>query len=84
MFVLFYLRTLLYHGYVVHLAGSVREMAGEALFEVDADLQNLPHMVLQSFTSCNVDMRRALAANIVIIGGGAMFRGLKHRLVQVS
>lgn len=62
------------------IPGVLRETAFEALFPYDNDRQGLPFIVLDAILACPVDMRRELAANIVLVGGTAMTLGLKHRL----
>lgn len=43
---------------------------------------SVPSMILDSILKCSVDMRKVLAENIVIIGGGAMVAGFKARLKE--
>jgi len=40
----------------------------------------LPTLVLQSLAKCDIDCRRELLANIVLVGGGSLLSGLPQRL----
>lgn len=62
------------------IPGSVRECAAEILFELYGEEQTVATILLESLLDCPKDTRRPLAGNIVIIGGGSMLPGFKHRL----
>lgn len=64
----------------VTVGGKVRELAHEVQHEEDGDHLCLATMLLDACARVSVDMRLALLANIVVIGGGAMAKGFKARL----
>lgn len=64
----------------IAIPGTLRETAYEALFPYDNDHLGLPFILLDAILKCPIDMRRALAQNIVLVGGTAMTLGLKIRL----
>lgn len=66
---------------VLHISGRIRESLAEELFQINDDGQSLPAMLLDSILKCPIDTRKALAANIVVIGGTAMLPGFKYRLL---
>jgi actin-related protein len=47
---------------------------------VHAKTSGLAHTVLSSLQACDVDIRRELCANIVLVGGGSCLRGMEKRL----
>lgn len=65
---------------IIHIPGLVRETAFERLFPEDEDRMGLPYIILESILKCPLDMRKALAENLFLIGGTAMATGLKDRL----
>lgn len=67
---------------LLQISGVVREAAYQVLFEERGSDPSLPKMVLDSILSCPLDSRRALASNIVLIGGTVMAPGFKHRLSE--
>ncbi|KAG7165279.1 Actin-related protein 10-like [Homarus americanus] len=67
---------------ILTLPGSVREMVTEILFERDEDMLSVPSMILNSLMKCPIDTRRALAENLVLIGGTASLKGMKHRILS--
>lgn len=64
----------------ITIPGKVRETTFEFMFEEDNDHQSVTSMILDAILKCSIDMRRSLAENILIIGGGAMVPGFKARL----
>lgn len=64
------------------IPGTVRELAGEVLFEKDADNLCLPTMMMDAIVQCPIDLRHPLAGNLVIIGGTTRLPGLRKRLLQ--
>ncbi|KAJ2828239.1 hypothetical protein FBU31_002960 [Coemansia sp. 'formosensis'] len=62
----------------------VRERAAEPLFCGDpaADHQSIPDAVVQCVGRVPVDIRRALIANVLVIGGVADLPGFRHRLLN--
>ena len=64
------------------VSGAARELAAEPLFARDLELASLPDAVLQCLLRCPLDARRALAANVLVAGGGAALPGLKARLAH--
>lgn len=67
---------------ILTIPGSLREWATEILFEQDGEEQNIATIILDSILKCPTDIRRALAENIIIMGGTAMLPGFKHRLLM--
>ncbi|XP_075233522.1 actin-related protein 10 [Lycorma delicatula] len=67
---------------IITIPGKIRESCHEVFFEYDNDYLSLPNMILDAIISCSVDMRKPLAANIVLTGGTSMTHGLKYRLLQ--
>ncbi|KAK4328681.1 hypothetical protein Pmani_000928 [Petrolisthes manimaculis] len=67
--------------HIMTIPGTVREMAAEVLFEQDRDNLCIPTMILNAIISCPVDTRKALAENLLFIGGLAELKGLKHRIL---
>ncbi|XP_053683563.1 actin-related protein 10 [Sabethes cyaneus] len=64
----------------IKIPGIIRETAFEVLFPKDNDHLNLANIILNSILKCPKDMRKALAENIVLIGGTTMVLGLAARL----
>ncbi|KAJ2949630.1 hypothetical protein O0L34_g15555 [Tuta absoluta] len=62
------------------VSGKTRELAAEPLFARDNELSSLADIVLQCIMQSPIDVRRALAENILVTGGTATLPGLKHRL----
>lgn len=65
---------------VIKVSGSLREVAFEVLFPEDNDHLGLPYIILDAILKCPLDMRKELAANILLIGGTASALGLTARL----
>lgn len=65
---------------VIKISGTLRETAYEVLFPEDNDHLNLANIILNSILKCPKDMRKALAENIVLVGGTTMVLGLASRL----
>ncbi|CAH0677587.1 unnamed protein product [Spodoptera exigua] len=64
----------------VTVPGRARELAAEPLFRRDHEQSSLPDAVLQCVAASPRDCRRALAAGILLTGGGAALPGLRARL----
>ncbi|KAJ8708964.1 hypothetical protein PYW07_008790 [Mythimna separata] len=64
----------------VHVPGAARELCAEPLFARDAEQASLADAVLACVAACPRDVRRALAANVLLAGGGAALPGLRARL----
>lgn len=62
------------------IPGSIRESAAEVMFELYGEEQTVATIILEALLGCPKDSRRQLASNIVVIGGGSMLPGFKHRL----
>ncbi|KAJ2733757.1 hypothetical protein IW152_002862 [Coemansia sp. BCRC 34962] len=62
----------------------IRERAAEPLFCGDpgADLQSIPDAIVQCIGRAPLDTRRALIANVLVIGGIAELPGFRHRLLR--
>ncbi|KAJ2449206.1 hypothetical protein GGI03_007127, partial [Coemansia sp. RSA 2337] len=62
----------------------IRERAAEPLFSGDpaADHQSIPDAVVQCIGRVPVDTRRALIANVLVVGGVADLPGFRHRLLH--
>ncbi|KAJ2103873.1 hypothetical protein GGI09_000431 [Coemansia sp. S100] len=62
----------------------IRERAAEPLFSGDpaADHQSIPDAVMQCIGRVPVDTRRALIANVLVVGGVADLPGFRHRLLH--
>lgn len=67
---------------VIKIPGLLREVAFEALFPEDYDYLGLPYIILDSILKCPVDTRKALAENILLIGGQASVPGITSRLLN--
>lgn len=65
---------------VIKIPGLLREVAFEVLFPEDNDHLGLPYIILDSILKCPVDTRKALAENILLIGGQASVPGITARL----
>ncbi|CAK1593622.1 unnamed protein product [Parnassius mnemosyne] len=66
----------------VPVSRRARALAAEPLFARDNELASLPDIVLQCILQCPIDARRALAENVLVVGGGAALPGLKARLAH--
>ncbi|CAH2055018.1 unnamed protein product, partial [Iphiclides podalirius] len=66
----------------VLVSRRARALAAEPLFARDNELASLADMVVQCVLRCPVDARRALAANVLVVGGTAALAGLKARLAD--
>lgn len=64
----------------ITIPGALRESVAEILFERYGEEETIASMVLELLLSCPIDTRKALASNIVVIGGTSMLPGFKHRL----
>ncbi|KAL2728529.1 actin-related protein 10 isoform X2 [Vespula squamosa] len=64
----------------VTILGEIREKAYEVLWERDNDNLSIPTMILDAIIKCPIDIRRALAENILLIGGTVMAKGFTSRL----
>lgn len=62
---------------VIVVPGKLRETAFEVLFSDEA---NIAQMILNSLLLCNIEVRKPLAENILVVGGTAMVMGLLPRL----
>lgn len=69
-------------GQVITVPGRLRETAFEVLFAHDNERSSLPYLVLDAILGCALDMRRALAENLFLIGGTSMALGLAARLQE--
>lgn len=65
---------------VIKVSGLLREIAFEVLFPEDNDHLGLPYIILDAILKCPVDTRKALAENILLIGGTASALGITARL----
>merc|ERR1712039_380952 len=66
-------------------AGAELFRCTEALFQprlVGKDVGGLHEMAFQAITQCDVDVKRALATNVVLSGGSVLFEGLRPRLIK--
>jgi actin-related protein 10 len=66
--------------FVLSIPGIVRESAYQVLFEQVANESTIAIMILDAISSTPIDSRRALASNILLIGGTGMALGLRSRL----
>ncbi|KAG9336440.1 hypothetical protein JZ751_002787 [Albula glossodonta] len=66
---------------IIHIKGSIRDSVMEMLFEQDNEERSVATLVLDSLIKCPIDTRKALAENLVVIGGTAMLPGFLHRLL---
>eukprot|EP00116_Pleurobrachia_bachei_P008115 sb/3468377/ len=62
--------------------GKIRERSVEVLFDGDGDGNSVATLILDALLKCPIDCRAELAENILIIGGGSMLPGLKHRIKE--
>mmetsp|Transcript_67017 Transcript_67017/g.143346 ORF Transcript_67017/g.143346 Transcript_67017/m.143346 type:complete len:386 (+) Transcript_67017:59-1216(+) len=72
-------------GSAIIAAGAERFRCPEALFQpgsVGKDVGGVHEMAFQAITQCDVDVQRALAANIVISGGSMLFEGMRERILK--
>ncbi|KAG0728717.1 Actin-related protein 10 [Chionoecetes opilio] len=67
--------------HILTVPGTVRELAAESLFERDQDGLTLATMILDALLKCPLDTRPKLAENLVILGGTASMKGMKHRIL---
>ena len=65
---------------ILSIPGIVRESAYQVLFELVGSESTIATMILDAISFAPIDSRRALASNIVLIGGTAMAPGLRKRL----
>ncbi|XP_017772679.1 PREDICTED: actin-related protein 10 [Nicrophorus vespilloides] len=64
------------------ISGKLRETVYELLYVEDNDHQCLSTMILDAILNVNLDLRKILAENILVIGGTAMAPGFKSRLKE--
>lgn len=67
-------------GSLLNVTGRLREHTCEVLFEQDNDETSIATLMLESLVKCPIDTRKALASNVLVIGGTAMMPGFYHRL----
>ncbi|KAF6212677.1 hypothetical protein GE061_013203, partial [Apolygus lucorum] len=67
---------------MIKVPGWVRESSCEVMFEKDNEEASLPNLILDSILKCPIDTRKALAENIVLVGGTVMAPGFKARLME--
>ncbi|BFZ11726.1 hypothetical protein BsWGS_14765 [Bradybaena similaris] len=67
-------------GSLLNVTGRMREHSCEVLFEQDSDETSIATLMLESLVKCPIDTRKALASNVLVIGGTAMMPGFYHRL----
>jgi actin-related protein 10 len=65
---------------VVKIPGNLREGACELYFEIIGHEHSLTTMIVETILMAPIDCRRALAENILVIGGMSNLPGLEHRL----
>lgn len=65
---------------ILNIPGIVRESVYQVLFELIGNEATIATMILDAISFTPIDCRRALASNIVLIGGTALAPGLKKRL----
>lgn len=68
--------------FVISIPGIVRESAYQVLFEQVGNESTIAVMVLDAMLCTPIDCRRALASNILLIGGTGMAVGLRSRLSE--
>ncbi|XP_023684316.1 actin-related protein 10 [Paramormyrops kingsleyae] len=66
---------------IIHIKGSIRDSVIEMLFEQDNEEKSVATLMLDALVKCPMDTRKALAENLVVIGGTAMLPGFLHRLL---
>ncbi|XP_050664464.1 actin-related protein 10 [Leptidea sinapis] len=66
----------------LRVSGEVRAAVANVLWERDHEQCSLPDLVLRALRRSPVDVRRALAASVCVVGGGASLPGLRARLSQ--
>lgn len=64
----------------LRIPGTIREDAYQILWERDNDNLSISTMILDAITKCPIDTRKALAENLVLIGGTTMAKGFASRL----
>lgn len=72
-------------GSAIVAAGSERFRCPEALFQpslVGKEVPGLHTMAFESITKCDVDVQRALAANVILSGGSVTFPGMRERMLK--
>lgn len=67
-------------GRILQVTGEIREHSCEVLFEQDNEEVSVSTLILDAILKCPIDTRKALAENIVIVGGTSMLAGFHHRL----
>jgi len=50
-------------------------------FEINPEIDNLQDLVYHSVGKCDVDIRKELLSNIIVVGGGATIDGMTQRLI---
>eukprot|EP00027_Filamoeba_sp_ATCC50430_P015005 CAMPEP_0168572072 /NCGR_PEP_ID=MMETSP0413-20121227/17724_1 /TAXON_ID=136452 /ORGANISM="Filamoeba nolandi, Strain NC-AS-23-1" /LENGTH=224 /DNA_ID=CAMNT_0008605067 /DNA_START=617 /DNA_END=1287 /DNA_ORIENTATION=+ len=65
---------------VLNIPLIVRKGAADILFEADIELNSVATVILEAIRQSPADTRLELLSNIILIGGGAMMKGLKNRL----
>ncbi|KAH9519475.1 Actin- protein 10 [Bulinus truncatus] len=65
---------------VLNISGQIREHTCEVLFEQDNDETSIATLILDAIIKSPIDTRKALASNVLVIGGTAMMPGFYHRL----
>jgi actin-related protein 10 len=66
--------------YSIRVPGIVRETAADVLFEPDEDGVSLPSLILDSILKCPIDLRKAMAENLLVCGGTVNTPGFHRRL----
>lgn len=66
----------------INIPGNLREGACEIFFEIFGHEHSLTTMIIETILMAPIDCRRALAENILVIGGLANLPGIEHRLSQ--
>ncbi|XP_028396133.1 actin-related protein 10-like [Dendronephthya gigantea] len=69
-------------GKLLRVEGQIREQTCDVLFEGDDEGKSIASLILDAIINSPIDTRKALAENIVLIGGTTMAQGFKHRLLQ--
>ncbi|TNV78000.1 hypothetical protein FGO68_gene7504 [Halteria grandinella] len=72
-------------GRIIDLSQELHE-APEVLFNSTIlgrdEGQNVQNLVVDALASCEVDCRKVLSQNLIVCGGGSMFRGFSERLAS--
>lgn len=66
----------------VKVPGNLREGACEIYFEIIGYEHSLTTMIVETILTAPIDCRRALAENILIVGGMSNLPGLEYRLYE--